>query len=156
MGLGAGRDWLLHPHARNMATHKAPFYWINSRLRTGIQRWLSPAVFPCLAPLSASLPWLFLAGGSGTCTAEIGGGKTWGWGGRWGCQQTQAGKCVLKTAHKAGDVSEEAELRRLGWSIFFRACTRESRCTGSSVGGSLLPVALVSPLHSHHQKVSAF
>lgn len=90
--------------------------------------------------------------------ARIGGGKTWGWeGGWWGCQQTQAGKCVLKTAYKAGDVSEEAELRRLGWSIFFRACTRESRCTGSSVGGgSLLPVALVPPLRSHHQKVSAF
>lgn len=35
----------------------------NSRPRTGIQRWLSPAVFPCPAPLSASLPWLFLAGG---------------------------------------------------------------------------------------------
>lgn len=105
VGLGAGRDWLLHPHARNTATHKAPFYWINSRLRTGIQRWLSPAVSPCLAPLSASLPWLFLAGGSGTCTAELGGGKTWGWGGLgWGCQQTQAGKCVLKTAYKAGNV----------------------------------------------------
>lgn len=33
-------------------------------------------------------------------------------------QQTQAGECGLKTAHKAGNVSEEAELKRLGWSIF--------------------------------------
>lgn len=30
VGLGAGRDWLLHPHARNMATHKAPPFFKGS------------------------------------------------------------------------------------------------------------------------------
>lgn len=152
-------SWLPHSaqHTRARATWQQtrPFDWINSRLRTGIQRWLSPAVFPSPAPLSASLPWLFLAGGSGTRTADFRGGRNVG-----GSTNTSR-QVRLKTAHKAGNLSEEPELKRLGWSISFfscgRASTRELLRAWSSVGGaSLLLVALVSRLHSHHQKVSGF
>lgn len=61
------------------------------------------------------------------------------WGKTWEDQQTQAGKCVSKTAYKAGNLSEEPEFKRLGWSIFFfscgRASTRDLLRAWSSVGG---------------------
>ena len=47
--------------------------WRNSHPRTGIRRWLSPAVFLCPALLSASLPWFSVAGGAGTRAADFGG-----------------------------------------------------------------------------------
>lgn len=152
VGPGAGRDWLLHPHARNMATHKAPPFLkdrLTSSKRDPTLAVTSSIPVPCAAVSfpAMALPrrrWVWDVHGGDRRWKNVGMGREAGV-----STNTSRQVCVLKTAYKAGNVSEEAELRRLGWSIIFFVHVPVSRAAlgAPSVGGSLL---LVSPLHSHH------
>lgn len=111
VGLGAGRDWLLHPHARNMATHKAPPFLkdqLTSSNRDPTLAVTSSIPVPCAAVSfpAMALPrrWVWDVHGGDRRWKNVGMGREAG-------VSTNASRQVrvLKTAYKAGNVSEEAE-----------------------------------------------
>lgn len=126
------------------------YQWRNSHPRTEIQRWLSPAVFLCLALLSASLPWFSLS----LSLSQVG---------RWldfkgkkrrerkkkrpqqqQPKQTEAGECVTKLVIRLGVCH-----RSRGWggsagAYFFHSSGRASTRSCSAAEGPSVAAVLAS------------